>query len=314
MNLLQRSSAVALFLCALLAAAPAFCIDDGIVAVVNSEAITVKDLQDYLKNVYAQLRIENRPAKEIEEIMKQYEQKGVEQIIDDKLILAAANEMGVTIKPKAVNDKINGIRAKYPSYKEFSDALMKEGMTISDVQKKIEDQFKGQVVINKEVREKVTVNPQEVTDWFNAHIHELQLRSRVNLGSIVVKITPGKDDAKKKINEALSQIRAGADFKTVSDQYSELPPIGTVDFEALRPEMKTRIDALSIGAVSDVIELENAFYIFKLEGKSEDRSPALKDYKNEIYQRLFEEKSRARFKEWIEKLRKKAYVEIKKDQ
>ncbi len=312
MNFLQRSSAVVVFLLALLAAYPAFSLDDGIVAVVNSEAVTAKDLKDYLKNVYAQLRIENKSQQEIDEVMRQYEEKGIEQIIDDKLILAASNEMGVVIKPKAVDDRIEGIRSKYPSYKEFSDALMKEGLTISDMRTKIEDQFKGQVAVNKEVREKVTVNPQEVTDWFSAHINELRSRSRVNLNSIFVKSIYGKNEARKKISEALVQIKGGADFKMVGEKYSELPPIGMVNTEDLRPEMKARVESLSIGAVSEIVELENGFYIFKLEGKSENSEPALKDYKNEIYQKLFEEKFRVLFKQWIERLRKKAYVEIKK--
>ena len=117
MNLLQRSSISGVFLFALFFTSPASALDDAIVAIVNSEAITVKDLQDYLKNVYAQLRIENKSREEIEEVMKQYEQKGIEQIIDDKLILAASEELGVIIKPKAVDDRIESIRAKYASYK-----------------------------------------------------------------------------------------------------------------------------------------------------------------------------------------------------
>lgn len=312
MNLLKRIKFGVVFLSVLFLASPVFSLDDAIVAIVGSEAITVKDLQDYLKNVYAQLRIENKSQQEIEEVMKQYEQKGIEQIIDDKLILAASNDMGVTIKSKAIDDKIEGIRVKYPSYKEFSDALIREGLSVSDMRKKIEDQFKGQVAVNKEVREKVMVNPQEVTDWFNTHIDEMRSHSRVNLSSIFVKSIYGKDEAKKKITEAIGEIKAGVDFKTVSDKFSELPSIGMVNLEDLRPEMKSKVEELRLGGVSDIVEVESGFYIFKLTGKSENKDPVLKDYKNEIYQRLFEEKFRVQFKEWLEKLRKKAYVEIKK--
>ena len=45
-------------------ARPAWALDDALLAVVNDEAITVKDLQGYLNGMYAQLRIEGRPEQE----------------------------------------------------------------------------------------------------------------------------------------------------------------------------------------------------------------------------------------------------------
>ena len=54
---------------------PAWAMDDALLAVVNDEAITVKDLQDYLNGIYAQLRIEGRTAAESQEIMAEYQKR-----------------------------------------------------------------------------------------------------------------------------------------------------------------------------------------------------------------------------------------------
>ena len=166
-------------------ARPAWALDDALLAVVNDEAITVKDLQGYLNGIYAQLRIEGRPEQEAREIMTEYQAKGIDQLIEDKLVLYAADQAGIQIRPKVIDDRVDEIKKKYPSYQDFLNALKQEGLTVSDVRKKIENQFKGQVIINSEVRSKITINPQEVTAYFNAHADEFTLKPLPVVGRLV---------------------------------------------------------------------------------------------------------------------------------
>jgi len=285
--------------------------DDAILAIVNDEAITVKDLQDYLKSVYSQLRIEGKTPEDIKEVMAQYQQKGIEQLIDDRIILGAADKLGVMIRPKAIDERLEGIKKRYPTYQDFLNSIVKEGLTVSEIRKKIENQFKGQVMIEREVREKIAVNPQEVTEYFNAHSEDFTRKARVYVESIFVKSIYGREEALTKIDKAMAEIKGGANFKSVSARYTELPSVGEINEDDLRPELRTKILALDIGGISDVIEVEDGFYIFKLEGRIPGAPATLKEAKDEIYQRLFEEKFKVRFKECIADLGKKAYVEIK---
>lgn len=287
-------------------------LDDAIMAVVNDDAVTVKDLQDYLRSIYAQLRIEGKSPQEVQEIMAQYEQKGIDQLIDDKLILGAAEKIGMTIKPKAIDDRIEEIKKNYPSYKAFQDSLVKEGLTVSEIRKKIENQYKGQYMVDRDVRQKISVNPQEVTEYFNAHASEYKVKPRLYLESIFVKSVYGHDEAKTKIEKALAEIKNGADFKSVSAQYSELPSIGEINQEDIRPELIDKILPVPAGGMTDIIEVENGFYLFKVGGRNIGKEASLKEFKDKIYQQLYEDKFRKRFKDWLEELRKKAYVEIKK--
>ena len=67
---------------------------DSIIAIVNDDVITLKDLRQYIASIVSQLRIENKSPEEIQQIMGDYEQKGLDKLIEDKLILAAANDKG----------------------------------------------------------------------------------------------------------------------------------------------------------------------------------------------------------------------------
>ncbi|MBF0484994.1 MAG: peptidyl-prolyl cis-trans isomerase [Candidatus Omnitrophica bacterium] len=300
-----------LFLAVFMLPLKAHAMDDAILAIVNDEVITIKDLQAYMKGVYAQLKIEGKSQDEANDIMKQYESKGINQLIDDRLILAAAEKAGIMIKPKPIDERLADIKKKYASEEEFTKAILKEGMTISEIRKKIENQYKGQVVIDDEVRKKVSVNPQEVTDYFNAHASEYRTKPRVFLESIFVKTSFGRSEAKAKIEKAASEIKAGADFKQVSAKYSDLPSVGEINQEDIRPEMKDAVLALRAGEVSGIIEVDNGYYIFKMGGLTSGSDVSLKDMKDQIYQQIFDEKFHKRFEEWLADLRKKAYVEIK---
>ena len=87
----------------------------------------------------------------------------------------------------------------YTVHKTFLDGALK-GMTITEIRKKIENQIKGQVMVDGEVRAKIYIHPQEVTERFNASAEKYQSKARVFIGTIFVKSAFGKDAARQKID------------------------------------------------------------------------------------------------------------------
>ena len=68
---------------------------------------------------------------------------------------------------------------------------------------------------------------------------------------------------------------------------------------------------LKLEAVSRPVEVENGIYVFKAIGILPGKQQTLKEVKDQIYNKLYDEQFQSKFKEWVDKLRKKAYVEIK---
>ncbi len=299
--------------CMVLPVCPVMALDDGIIAVVDNDVITAKDFQDYMRGLFSQLKIEGRTDSEIQEVLGEYQSKGVEQLIEDRLILAEANRQGMKIRPQVVDERLEEIKKRYGSFQGFISEISKEGITVSDIRKKIEDQFKARYIVTKDVRDKIYVNPQEVTDYYTAHRADFQKDARLYIQSIFVKADSLQDDAaRKKIEEALKKATSGEDFKAVAGAYSELPDIGEIMASSLNQTFKAKTDAMNVGEISEILEMPEGFYILKLTGKTAAVDPLLQDVKEEIYQKLFELKFKENFRAWIEKLRKKSYVEIKK--
>ena len=286
-------------------------VEDGIIAVVNDEVITFKDLQDYIRQTYASMAAQGVPEDQVKEMMAELQNNGLKQLVEDKLILSRANAIGIEVRDKLVDQRVEEIRVKYASEQVFLDALVKNGATVTDLRDKILDQLKIKYVIDHEVKSKVFVNPQEVTEFYEQNKDSFLKSRRVNLDSIYITFIDDKEAARARANEALALIKEGKDFEEVAKQYSDSSSIGVVEEGQFLPDIEKVVFSLTQGQVSDSVETDKGIFIFKLKGEIPAQVAELREVKSQIYDLLYREKFQERFEQWLGKLQKKAYVEIK---
>ena len=285
---------------------------DAIIAVVNDDVITLKDLRQYVAGVAGQLRVENKSPEEIRQIMGDYEQKGLDKLIEDKLILAAANDKGIDVRGDIVDKRMKEIRDRYPVEDDFLNALNVQGMTVSDLRGKLTDQLKVKYEVDMEVKDKIFINPQDVTDYYNKHRVEFNRKPMVNLQSIFVSFDKyNKQEARSRADEARSRMLAGEDFDKISKKYSDSSSVGEVERGQMVDAVEHVVFNLRLEEVSEPVEVGNGIYVFKAVGISSGKQQTLAEVKDQIYGKLLDDQFQAKFKEWVDKLREKAYVEIK---
>jgi foldase protein PrsA len=288
-----------------------FAVEDAIIAVVNDQLITLKDLKDYMQSTYASLIASGEKESRIQEILEDLQKNGIQKLIEDKLILSAANTLGLEVRSQLVDERIAGLKEKYGSEQNLVDALVNTGATLTDLRNKILDDMKINFIIEHEIKSKIYINPQEVTEYYENHKQAFGTKDRVNLESIFIPYNDDKDAARLKAEEALKQIREGGDFKEAAETYSEAPSVGIIERGQLLPEIEEVVFHLKTDEVSPAIETDNGLYIFKLTGKVQAEIPELVNVKETIQSQLYKEKFKERFTKWIEKLKKDAYIEIK---
>ncbi len=286
--------------------------EDTIVAVVNDDVITLNDLKDYIDTQVAQMRLEGTSQEELKTFISEMERNGLQRIIDDKIILNAANSKDIKVEDEMVDRRVEGIKSQYKSEKDFLNALLEEGVSITDIRKKIVNQIKIKRFIDQEIRSKIYVNPQEVTEYYKNHFEEYQKPERVNLDSIFIAKGDNADQARDKAKEALAKIKAGKDFKEIAKEYSQSPSVGIMKKGELLPEIEKIVFSLSTGDISDVCEAGTGFYIFKLLGHKPKELSDINEVKDQIYNSIFQQKFRDRFNIWLEKLKRDAFIDIKK--
>src|SRR3989338_5693709 len=186
---------------------PAPAIEDAIIAVVNNELITLKDLKDYVQSTYVSLVAEGVPDAQIQEVMKDMEVNGTNKLIEDKLIISQANSVGMLVREELVDDRINTLKEKYGSEQNLVAALIKNGSTLTDLKNKIRDQMKIKFIIDHDVKSKIYVNPQEVTKYYEENKQEFTQEERINLESLFIAYKGDKEAAQSKIDEIMKEIK-----------------------------------------------------------------------------------------------------------
>ncbi len=285
--------------------------DDGIIAVVNDEVITLKDLHDYIRQTYIGLVAEGVRGPQLKDIMLDLEKNGINKLIEDKIILTKANEIGMEVRDKLIDQRVARVKSRYASEQDFLNSLIEHGATVTDLRNKILEQLKIKYVIDHEVKAKIFVNPQEVTDFYEQNKKDFLRKERVNVDSIYIMTDNDKAGAEKKAKEALSFLQEGKDFKTISEQYSDTPSVGIVEKGQFLPEIEDVIFALEEGQISSLVEVESGYYIFKPIGKIPASIASLREVNDTVFNLLYKNKFRQRFTNWLDKLKKQAYIEIK---
>jgi len=290
---------------------PVYGVEDAIVAIVNDEIITLKDLRDYIKGAYVSLVAEGRPDSEIEKIMLDLEINGINKLIEDKLILSKSKEMGLIVRDKLIENRIEEIKDRYPSEQVFLEALISHGASLTDLREKILDQLKIKFAIEHAVKSKIYVNPQEVTQYYQDHLDQFQQKEEIEVESIFIPYEDNKKAGIKKAHVALELIRNGENFSGVAADYSKLPSLGRIERGTLQDEIEKEIFHLAEGVASNVIETDNGAYIFQITQKYPAQLAPLNDVRDDINHHLYNKKYKERIAKWLAKLKQDAYIDIK---
>ncbi|MBM3243422.1 MAG: hypothetical protein FJZ12_01110, partial [Candidatus Omnitrophica bacterium] len=138
---------------------------DKIVAIVNQDAITQKDLSDFLNFMRLQLSQEYK-GRELEEKIQGMKVVLLSRLIEDRLILQEAKKSNIVVDENRVRTKINEVKKEYPSDTLFQSELMKQGLTQADIERRIRDQFMMFSIVEQKVRSKIIIKPEEVTAFY----------------------------------------------------------------------------------------------------------------------------------------------------
>ncbi|MCC6759463.1 MAG: peptidyl-prolyl cis-trans isomerase [Candidatus Omnitrophica bacterium] len=325
--MLKKRHALLLFLALTVAQPVHAAIEDTIVAVVNDEVITLNDLRDYIDARTAQMRLEGTKPGDVQKFMMDMAKNGLDRLIEDKILLNAANKNELALgqdDPKGeenrkeaieaqVDSRLNDIRGQYRSDEEFLKALIDQGVSVTDVRNRIRNQIKTKRLVDQQIRAKIYVNPQEITAYYKNHFEEFQKPDRVNLDSIFIAKgnTPGL--AREKTQEVLAKLKEGKDFGEIMKEYSQAPSIGIIKKGQALPEIENVVFSLATGQTSEICEVANGFYIFRLTGRVKAELAPLEEVREEVNNRVFQQKFQERFEQWLGKLKKDAFVDIKKN-
>jgi len=287
-----------------------FATEDRIVAIVSGEAITRRDIEDYLAALYFQLSLQY-DKDTVDSKIRRAEVEALDVLIENKLIIQEAKRQGLEADPYIVESRLEDIKSRFPSEKEFYEGLLSKGLSPADLKKKISNKMLMHDMVEKEVRSKIFVHPQEVTDYYQSHIEDFKTEEQIDLDSIFIPFDGSERKAKNIAYKVLALLKKGEDFSKVQKEYSQTESLGPVKRSHLKKEIANVVLNLNIGEISLPIRMEDGFFVLKVRNIVPPYKRKLSDVQDVIYGYLFQKKFEKKFIEWTDELKKEAFILVK---
>ena len=163
-------------------------------------------------------------------------------------------------------------------------------------------------VIDKVEPSAESVSDQELHTYYDQHREEYRQQEKVKVSQIQFKVPlpdaagkvdeKGVEEARKKAEDVLKQVKAGGDFAKLAGQYSDDPgsaknggEVGWIGRGQAAPEFEKAAFSLPKGQTSELIRTSIAFHIIHVLDKQEAHVKSLAEVKDEIEGKVREEKA-----------------------
>lgn len=168
-----------------------------------------------------------------------------------------------------------------------------------------------------DIANKISVSEPEITKHYRENIAKYSTPAKVRLREIVFRFEPdGEAGARERAERVLQDIRQGADFAEMARRFSESASkesggdLGYFNKGELDAPLEKVASELGPGEVSELVRREKAFYILKVDEKTEEKSTPIEEVRNQIADEIFQNKVKSESAKYVEKLRAEAIIEI----
>lgn len=244
---------------------------DRIVAIVNKDVITQRDLDERVALVVSQLKRQNTPLPPAEVLERQV----LERMITDRVQVQFALETGVRIDDLQLDRTVAMIAEQNRmSLPDFRRALEREGVPFDKFREDIRREIMISRLKEREVDSKIQIGESEI-DNFLQEVATTPKGVEYNIAHVLVTVpesaSPEQIEARlKRAQEAAARAKGGADFAQVAVSFSEAADAlagGGMGWRAQDrlPELFASVLAkMKPGDVSDVLRSPAGFHVLKL--------------------------------------------------
>lgn len=291
---------------------------DGIAAVVNDDVITFSQVRELIGPVEKAAR-EQLKGEELVAKIKEIRLKAINDLIDRQLILQEFRKNKFNIPPHFVEDQINKVvREEFGGDRAaFVRTLQAQGYTLDKFRQMETEKMIVQAMRSQNVKNDVIVPEAKIQEFFQAKREEYSTEEQIKLRLIAIRKGEGGADTRRgMIEEIRAKILEGAGFGDLAAMYSDdstqdqKGDWGWITRKTLNEKLSKIAFGMKVGQVSPVVEVGNSYYLLYVEAKKNGTTRPLAEVRDEIQAKIIQEERQKRQQEWLQKLRKKAYIKM----
>ncbi len=299
-------------------------ITDRIVAVVNSDVIVLSELNEAFHPFQKRVE-EGYRGGDKAQVLEQAKRQLLRSLVEGRLIEQEAQRLGIKLAEEDVMKLLRDMLGRRQMTMEaLTRSLEKDGLSFEDYLRDFRAQVIRMRVLTREVRSKITVMEEEIGAYYREHQSEYEGKEAVRLRQILIRAPEGmpageKDKLRAEAAVIVQRLKSGESFDALALQFHRGSPalagpggdLGFVERGTMLPEVDALAFRMEIGAVSDVIESPLGFHIIQVLDRKGAGLKPLETVREEIREKIEEEKMSKRYEEWIEALWKKSHIDLR---
>lgn len=288
-----------------------------VVAEVNDEVITQHDVEIVISGVFRQLE-KRYEGEDLEEKKGESFRWVVENLVERRLLVQAAEERGIEVAEEDVDARMEGLAERAGGWAVLLDMLAKAGISFEERSRQVREGLMVRRLLSLEVLPRVYASPSDVRRYYEEHREEFREPSKYNIRQIIVWRSryATAEEAKKKLETIREKLAEGADFAEIARRYSDGPHAkGGGDWGFVSPgdlvgELGGILRGMRAEEVKGPVETRVGFHFVKLVGMKDPVLRPFADVQGEIENALRKHEYSLESEKYIKDLRRKGFVKV----
>jgi peptidyl-prolyl cis-trans isomerase SurA len=307
---------------------------EAILVKVNGEIFTKSDLEERqvaaLRQMGQQVDLKNNPSDEqLRKMLEQITPDLIVSVVDEILVLQRGRELGYRLTDEQFNSYLDNIKkeSKIETEEQFQAALKQEGLTLPELRQNIEKTAIVSRVQQNEVIGRIAVSDEEAQRYYETHKGEFTTPQAVTLREVFVNV-PGDgttinvgldEEARDKAAQIRQRALGGESFEKLASELSDAPSranaglIGPLNLSDLSTDLQKLIAGMKPGDITEVLRAQRGYQILKLETATAAETLPFEQAREQITERVYNEKRRAEFEKYLVRLRGEAIIDWKNE-
>lgn len=295
---------------------------DRILARVNDEIITKYEVEQ-ATTPYLLQRGMQPTVLEDPERRREIHREVLQELVDRKLILVEARKIDLSVSEEHIDRWLAMARERQNmSEEQFKGLVEQYGMSYQDYRDTVRQNLLKQRLVKVKLGRQISVSDSEVEERYREQFGPVgDTVKHVAVRHILFQPASDSDEdlaaAREEAQKILESLEGGADFRELAREHSDGPSadkggfLGTFSRGDLNPTLEEVAFELDEGEHSGLVQSEYGFHIVRVDEVSERAGGDVAERKQMLRQRIQQEKMQDQLERYVDKLRRKAFVDIR---
>lgn len=291
----------------------------GIAAEVENQIITFEEIRREMTPLIPRIRESSRSRTEFNQRMEELYFEILQNLIDRVLIVEEFKSKEEYQLPQTyVENEFDRIliedfendRARFLEY------LESQGKNVREFRRDLRERIIVSIMRGEKRRSQSQISPERIEQFYNENKINFYEDEAVKLRIIMLRplADENEDQMRQTIDRIYEELESGTDFSEVAAKYSQDSrrekggDWGWITRSDLKDELTVEAFRLEAGEYSDPVKIGDQTFILYAEDKRDEGIQSLSEVRERIEEILASQLARQAQQQWIERLRREAYI------